>query len=159
MQTPWGDLAVSDAHVHFFSRRFFDALGGQCGKGVEDVAQAAEWDLPAADPRELATRWAEELDAHGVSRAALIASVPGDEASVLQAAAAQPGRFFGYAMFNPLEPDAPSRAQSAFESGMQRALPFSRHAPLLDARPARRGRCSKSRLPSRIARSSCIAAC
>jgi uncharacterized protein len=118
MQTPWGDLVVSDAHVHFFSRRFFDSLAGQCRKSVEDVAQAVEWDLPAANPGELATRWAEELDAHGISRAALIASVAGDEASVLQAATAQPGRFFSYAMFNPLEPDAPSRVRSAFESGM-----------------------------------------
>jgi uncharacterized protein len=119
MQTPWGELAVSDAHVHFFSRRFFDALGGQCGKGAEGVAQSVEWELPAADPRELAKRWAEELDRHGVSRAALIASVPGDEGSVASAAAAHPERFFGYAMFNPLEPDAPSRAGSAFESGVR----------------------------------------
>jgi uncharacterized protein len=126
MQTPWGDLEVSDAHVHFFSRRFFDALGAQCGAlegrnstSAQDVAQSVEWDLPAADPRELAKRWAEELDAHGVSRAALIASVPGDEGSVASAAASQPGRFFSYAMFNPLETDAPSRAQSAFDSGVR----------------------------------------
>ena len=26
MQTPWGDVSVSDAHAHFFSRRFFEGL-------------------------------------------------------------------------------------------------------------------------------------
>ena len=49
------------------------------------------WDLPPEDPAELARTWAAELDGYGVSRAALIASVPGDEASVLAAPAACPG--------------------------------------------------------------------
>jgi uncharacterized protein len=118
-------MSVSDAHVHFFSRRFFDALAKQCGaketrKGAtaESVAQAVEWELPSADPLELANRWVGELDDHGVSRAALIASIPGDEGSVAPAAASHPERFFAYAMFNPLESNAAARAQSAFESGI-----------------------------------------
>ncbi len=118
MQTPWGELAVSDAHVHFFSRRFFDALGAQCGKNAACVAETAQWELPG-EAGELAARWAAELDRYGVSRAALIASVPGDEHSVAQAAAAQPARFFGYAMFNPLEGDSAARAQAAFASGVR----------------------------------------
>ena len=44
MQTPWGEFAVSDAHVHFFSRSFFAALAAQCGKTAEQVADAAGWD-------------------------------------------------------------------------------------------------------------------
>jgi uncharacterized protein len=126
MLTPWGEMAVSDAHVHFFSRRFFDSLGKQCGAleprniaSAEGVAHAVEWDLPAADPRELAKRWADELDDHGVSRAALIASVPNDEGSVAAAAEAHAGRFFAYAMFDPLQPDAAARAESAFKCGIK----------------------------------------
>ena len=46
MQTPWGECAVSDAHVHFFSRRFFDALGAQCGKPASEVAATLNWELP-----------------------------------------------------------------------------------------------------------------
>lgn len=99
MQTPWGDLAVSDAHVHFFSHRFFQALNSP---GVPGLG----WDLPSEDPAALARRWCEELDRHGVARAALIASTPGDEASVLAAAAACPGRFFTYAMVNPAAENA-----------------------------------------------------
>ena len=102
MNTPWGDFPVSDAHAHFFSRRFFGALAGQAGGDAEAVARKLGWNLPPEDPAELARTWAAELDAHGLARAALIASVPGDEASVLAAAAACPGRFFAAAMVNPL---------------------------------------------------------
>jgi predicted TIM-barrel fold metal-dependent hydrolase len=94
MQTPWGDLAVADAHVHFLSHRFFANLRSP---GVAGLG----WDLPSEDPAALARRWSDELDRHGVPQAALIASTPGDEASVVAAAAACPGRFFAYAMVDP----------------------------------------------------------
>ena len=102
MATPRSDCAVSDAHVHFFSRPFFEALGAQCGKSAAEVAAAVEWELPPADATGLARRWVEELDAHGVERAALIASFPGDEASTVAASSAYPDRFYAYAMVNPL---------------------------------------------------------
>jgi predicted TIM-barrel fold metal-dependent hydrolase len=105
MQTPWGEIAVSDAHAHFFSRRFFESLAAQCGKSVQEVADTLGWHLPAEDPAELAQVWAAELDGYGVSQAALIASVPGDEASVTAARAAHP-RFLAFAMVNPLAENA-----------------------------------------------------
>jgi predicted TIM-barrel fold metal-dependent hydrolase len=105
MQTPWGDFTVSDAHAHFFSRRFFDSLAAQSGKGVQEVAATLGWQLPAEDPAELAKSWAAELDGYGVSQAALIASIPGDEASVIAARAAHP-RFLAYSMVNPLAENA-----------------------------------------------------
>src|SRR3982074_1816258 len=117
MQTPWGDFAVADAHVHFFSRRFFAAMGSQCGKTPEQVAETLGWSLPAEDPVELARAWAAELDTHGVARAALIASVPGDEASVEAAVAALPDRFWGYFMVNPLEDGAADRVGIAMRCG------------------------------------------
>jgi uncharacterized protein len=102
MQTPWGELAVSDAHTHFFSRPFFESLARQTRQPAEQVAATLGWTLPDRDPRALARTWAGELDRHGVSRAALIASVPGDEESVTAAAAEFPERFFAYAMIDPL---------------------------------------------------------
>ncbi len=93
MQTPWGDIPVSDTHVHFFSRRFFQILGGdssQLGFEIDD---------------DLASRWIAELDKYGVSKAALIASIPGDEESVAAAVTAHPGRFHGYFMLNPTAPN------------------------------------------------------
>ncbi len=106
MQTPWGNCDVADAHMHFFSRRFLEALGSQAG-GMDphEVASAVGWDFPG-NAEELAVRWAEELDQYGVARAVLIASVPGDEPSVIAAQAVAPGRFFAYAMMNPLAQDA-----------------------------------------------------
>lgn len=102
MQTPWGECAVWDAHVHFFSRRFFESLSSQADKTNDAIASILGWELPPVDPVELGRRWAAELDTRGVDRAALIASLPGDEASVIAAAGMWPDRFFAYAMVNPL---------------------------------------------------------
>jgi predicted TIM-barrel fold metal-dependent hydrolase len=88
--------------VHFFSRPFFDSLGAQSGKPAEAVAAAAGWILPPRSAAELAAFWASELDRAGVASAALIASVPGDQASVRAAVTAFPERFYAYAMVNPL---------------------------------------------------------
>src|ERR1035438_8862605 len=115
MLTPWGDFAVTDAHVHFFSRSFFSALGAQAGKTVEQVAESAGWVLPPEDPAVLARWWKAELDAQGVARAALISSTPGDEASVESAVAAHPDRFYGFFMVNPLEESAVERVQRSEE--------------------------------------------
>ena len=124
MLTPWGDFAVTDAHVHFFSRSFFSALGAQAGKTVEQVAETADWVLPPEDPAELARWWKAELDAQGVARAAMISSVPGDEASVECAVAEFPGRFFGFFMVNPLEESAVERVQIALRCGLHAVCLF-----------------------------------
>lgn len=75
-------------------------LAEHCRSTVEEVAARLGWDLAPADPAELARKWVNELDAHGVARAALIASIPQDEASTVAAAAAFPDRFYAYAMMN-----------------------------------------------------------
>ena len=124
MLTPWGDFAVTDAHVHFFSRSFFTALGAQAGKTAEQVAESAAWVLPPEDPAVLGHWWAAELDAQGVARAALISSVPGDEASVESAVAERPGRFFGFFMVNPLEESAVERVQVALRCGLHAVCLF-----------------------------------
>jgi predicted TIM-barrel fold metal-dependent hydrolase len=101
MQTPWGEFEVADAHVHFFSRRFFATLGEQCRMSPDEVAGKLDWELPPASPTELARLWVGELDSHGVDRAALIASIPDEENSTIAAVAAYPGRFYAFAMVNP----------------------------------------------------------
>lgn len=116
MQTPWGDLPIADAHVHFFSRRFFELLSGQ---DAEIAGARLGWEVPGAAPEELARCWAAELDRHGVATAALIASVPGDEPSVAAAVAAFPERFHGWFMVNALAPGAPSDADRALGGGLR----------------------------------------
>lgn len=101
-ESPWGPVQVADAHAHFFSRRFFSALAAQKpGLSVEEIAAQLAWQLPPEDPMGLAAIWAAELDRQGVSKAALIASIPGDEASVTAAARAYPERFAAFGMVNP----------------------------------------------------------
>jgi len=74
------------------------------------------WQVPAEDPGQLAATWVAELDRHGVARAALIASVPGDHESVSVAVRNFPQRFHGYVMVNPTAPDAIDAAQRALSS-------------------------------------------
>ena len=100
--TPWGDVAVSDSHVHFFSHRFLSLLASQKGCDVAALQPLLGWKFPPEDPARLAADWAAELDRHGVDGAALIASLPGDESSVLAAIAKYPDRFYGYFMVNPV---------------------------------------------------------
>lgn len=120
MQTPWGQIAVHDAHVHFFSHYFFNALRAQRAALGNDESTGAMvkglgWDAPPSDAAELAGRWVEELDRHGVERSTLIASVPGDEASAATVVAAYPDRFWGYSLFDPTQPDAGPRAVRSFD--------------------------------------------
>ncbi len=96
IESPWGPLAVADAHVHFFSHRFFAALAEQKGIGVDQLGPLLNWHLPHGDPAQLADAWVAELDRHRVAKACLIASIPGDAESVIAAVARHPERFYGY---------------------------------------------------------------
>jgi predicted TIM-barrel fold metal-dependent hydrolase len=117
VKTPFGDLAVADAHAHFFSHKFFRTLAAGL-KSPESLPESLKtklpFEFPPEDPRALASRWAEELDRHGIARSVLIASVPEDEESVAAAASAYPDRFVPYFMLNPRAPDALDRAKRAF---------------------------------------------
>jgi len=101
----WGPLHVADAHMHFFSHQFFEKLIAQKpGLTHEQAQEQLQWDMPQQEPEALGAAWVQELDRHGVQAAALMASVPGDEGSVLAAVRAFPGRFFPFAMVNPRAP-------------------------------------------------------
>jgi predicted TIM-barrel fold metal-dependent hydrolase len=121
---------LNDTHCHFFSTAFFAALGG-------DAALAkVGWDAPG--PAEaLADRWVAELDRHGVSRAALIASVPGDAPSVAAAVRRHGDRFVGFFMVDPTQASAAESAAAAIDRGRLRAIclfPAMHRYPLHDDR-------------------------
>ena len=122
-------VLINDAHCHFFSARFLETLGVEkhgpgAAAAAATIAGALGWDAPDT-PEALADRWVAELDRHHVARAAIIASVPGDEASVAAAVARHPGRFVGYFMLDATKPDAASRAARAFgELGLRCACLF-----------------------------------
>ena len=106
---------INDAHCHFFSTPFFATLGG-------DTALAKlGWEAPGT-AEALADRWVAELDRHQVARAALIASVPGDAASVAAAVSRHRQRFVGFFMVDPTQPDAASSASEAIARCGLRAI-------------------------------------
>lgn len=98
---------IADAHVHFFSPAFFQSLADQ--KKVPDVNSLLGWDYPDS-PEALADRWVSEMDRNGVAQAMLIASIPGDTASVNAAVARHPSRFAAVSLVNPLAPNAADHA-------------------------------------------------
>src|SRR5262249_19769794 len=108
----------------FFSRRFFSALAEQRKAPLDSLPALLEWHLPDDDPQRLAAMWVQELDRHGVARAALIASIPGGHESVIAAVRQYPQRFFCSIMVNPTAPDAAAQAERALASGYIHALCF-----------------------------------
>jgi uncharacterized protein len=109
---------MNDVHCHFFSEQFFATLGRQRPPGSQqsaaDIVSALGWESPGS-PDTLADRWVKELDRAGVARAALIASVPGDEESVARAVAQHPSRIVGFFMLDPTAPDAAPRTEHALD--------------------------------------------
>jgi len=106
---------INDAHCHFFSTPFFAPLGGDA------AITKLGWDAPGT-AEALSDRWVAELDRHQVARAALIASVPGDAASVAAAVGRHRRRFVGFFMVDPTRPDAVSTTTEALAGGGMRAI-------------------------------------
>jgi predicted TIM-barrel fold metal-dependent hydrolase len=122
-------MIVNDTHCHFLSGAFYEALGrekhgSQSRLTSAQIAGELGWEAPGTTEA-LADRWIAELDRHDVSRAAIIASIPGDEASVATAVGRHPSRFVGFFLMNAAAPDAPERARRAFgELGLRCACLF-----------------------------------
>ena len=106
-------VVVNDAHVHFFSPSFFAGLGAD----RQRITQLG-WEFPDSVDA-LTVRWIAELDRHGVQRAALIASLPGDADAVAIAVAHNPTRFVGFFMLDPTRQDAIEYAKRALDEGLR----------------------------------------
>ena len=143
-------MLINDAHCHFFSPQFFGTLARQqlamraassamVAVSASEIYRELGWDDPVAADT-LADRWVAELDRHGVTRTVLIASVPGDETSVAEAAARHPSRFVGFFMLDPSATDAVVCARRAIDelhlSGIC-LFPAMHHVPLTDERVRR----------------------
>lgn len=149
-------MLLNDAHCHFFSTEFFATLARQRGAVrpqaatqrdemereliaaglAQELCEELAWEAPGS-AYTLADRWVRELDVHGVARAVLIASIPGDETSVAAAVARHPSRFVGFFMLDPSSPDPAARARRAlFELGLRGIclFPAMHHVPLHDDR-------------------------
>jgi hypothetical protein len=136
-------MPVNDVHCHLFSPHFLEALardapGRYDADPVTAVAASLGWEPPGT-LKQLADRWMMEIDHHQVERAALIASVPGDELSVATVVAAYPASFVGFFMVNPLADGAVGRTSEALTSHRLRGVclfPAMHRYSLLDPRVA-----------------------
>jgi uncharacterized protein len=121
---------MEDAHLHFFSKGVL-AFYARQAEGLRDAldpasAAAAELGIepPPAEPEALAARWVAELDRHGVARAALFGSAPGEQSAVSRAARAFPDRFVAFQMVNPRAAESAALTQSFVELGIRGVLLF-----------------------------------
>ena len=134
-------MQVCDVHCHFFSSRFLEILAKDRrdiapGDHAAVVSTLLGWD-PPGPPDALADRWITELDRHQVARAAVIASIPGDEESVAAAIARHPSRLVGFFMLNPAAADAAERLSRAIGDWKLRGIclfPAMHHYRLDDER-------------------------
>ena len=104
---------ICDSHVHFFSPGFFAGLGAD-----RSAITALGWEFPDSTEA-LSARWIAELDKHGVAKAALMASLPGDADSVAKVVALNPSRFVGFFMLDPTRQDAIDYARRALDEGLR----------------------------------------
>lgn len=110
-----------DAHTHFFSRTFFEALASQSpqpGSVSERLAALAArtgLELPPAATRAHVARWLAAFDASGVQHAVTFASLPQEAAAVAEALHLGQGRLSGYVLVNPLSAQAEVVTQAHFE--------------------------------------------
>ena len=124
---------ICDSHVHFFSPGFFAGLGTD-----RQTITNLGWEFPDSTEG-LAEQWIAALDTHGVGKAALIASLPGDADSVAKAVALHASRFVGFFMLDPTREDAIAYAQRALDEGLRTIclFPAMHRYPLHDDRVAR----------------------
>ena len=124
---------INDAHIHFFSPGFFAGLGAD-----KKAITALGWEYPES-VEALAARWVGELDNHGVDRAALMASLPGDVDSVAKAVALNDARLVGFFMLDPTREDAIAYAERALDEGLRTIclFPAMHRYALHDERVAR----------------------
>jgi uncharacterized protein len=117
-------MVFNDAHCHFFSPAFLEALGReryQQPVSAQAIAEQLGWEI-SDSAAALADRWVAELDQHGGSRLALMASVPGDEDSIAAAVGRHPNRIVGFFALNAAAPDAAARAEHALTAGNLRCV-------------------------------------
>jgi predicted TIM-barrel fold metal-dependent hydrolase len=134
---------INDSHVHFFSPGFFAGLGTN-KNAITDLG----WEFPDS-VEALASQWVAELDKHGVEKAALMASLPGDADSVAKAVALNSSRFVGFFMLDPTRRDAIEYAKRSLDEGLRAICLFpamhgyhlhdSRVADVFDLAAGRRG--------------------
>lgn len=124
-------MTTQDAHTHFFSRPFFEALAEQSPQpgGVDEkldaVAAKTGLEIPDADVEAHTRRWLAEMDRHEVARMVSFASLPQEAQAVAAGARASGGRLLPYTLVNPAMDEAPAFVEKCLgELGFRGLLLF-----------------------------------
>jgi len=121
-------MSIQDAHTHFFSRPFFDALARLSPRKeppdelLAQVAAKSGLAVPAPDIDAHTDRWLAEMDKHGVERMVSFASLPAEATAVGLAAARSRGRLLAYTLVDPRAADAPAFVERALRDQGFRGL-------------------------------------
>ncbi len=111
---------ILDAHLHLFSRPYFEALArisplpGTVEERLAALAKKAGLEIPGPDLGAHVRRWLADLDRHGVERAVAFASAPEEAAAVAEAARLAAGRLVPVGLVNPKAEGAPARVEALF---------------------------------------------
>ena len=121
-------MPVVDAHAHFFSRPFFEALAlqsplpGTVGEKLAALSRETGIEVPGKELGDHLGRWIAALDANGVDHMVTFASLPEETGAVAEAVRSAPTRLTGIALVNPLAPGAARRAEELLEGGAFRGI-------------------------------------
>ena len=116
-----GGAPLIDAHCHWFSRPFFEALAtesplpGTAASRLDAVVEATGLDLPDPDDAVHRERWLAEFEAQGVEHAVVFSSHPAETPTVAAAVGAAAGRLSGVAVLDPTQPEAEAKASRLLE--------------------------------------------
>lgn len=124
-------MQIHDAHSHFFSRSFFDALAGLSPLDgtpeqlLSSVAEKTGMTIPEDDTDAHRDRWLAEMDRAGVERMVTFASAPAEAEAVAAAVAGSAGRLVGYTVVDPTAAGAAAFAETALTTlGLRGLLTF-----------------------------------
>jgi predicted TIM-barrel fold metal-dependent hydrolase len=124
-------MTIQDAHTHFFSRPFFEALAkaspldGDPDTLLADVSAKTGVEIPGDDLDAHTDRWLAQMDACGVERLVSFASLPVEAAAVAHAARRAKGRLLPYTLVDPTADGARDFVEKALgELGFRGLLTF-----------------------------------
>ncbi|HLX62230.1 MAG TPA: amidohydrolase family protein [Planctomycetota bacterium] len=113
-----------DAHVHLFSRRFYQFWADEARVPIEQTAETLKAEIPDDDSVPLGERWIAELDKYKVDRCVLISSVTGDGGALGKTVQKHPSRLSGLFYLNPTLQDAMQRVRRGVEEAGLRGACF-----------------------------------
>jgi predicted TIM-barrel fold metal-dependent hydrolase len=112
-----GGTPLVDAHCHWFSRPFFEALAqesprtGSPDEHLRALTEATGLELPAQDDGAHRERWLDEFRRQGVQHAVVFSSHPAETPTVAAAITAAEGSLTGIAVLDPTAADAEAKAE------------------------------------------------